>query len=105
MWNLKVKDRVRVKTDCMIAVRFHNQEGHITEVIEGNRVWVKMDDPALRSGRDDSSWLFLQEDDYLELIDPQIITTASGRQEKPCQSCRRMNDLGVSTCWWCGNQP
>lgn len=23
------------------------------------------------------------------------------KQEKPCRSCCRMNDIGVSSCWWC----
>jgi hypothetical protein len=105
MWSFKVKDKVKVRADCPVEDRFLNQQGEVVKVVDGNNVWVKMDDPALRSGRDDGSWLFMQEDDYLELVDPQVITTASGRQEKPCQSCRRMNDLGVSACWWCGNQP
>ena len=27
------------------------------------------------------------------------------RQESPCRSCNRPNDLGVKSCWWCGSQP
>jgi hypothetical protein len=27
------------------------------------------------------------------------------RQEKPCQVCSKSNDVGVATCWCCGNQP
>jgi len=32
-----------------------------------------------------------------------IISDSPVRQEKPCRnkSCGRLNDLGVSTCWWC----
>jgi len=26
-------------------------------------------------------------------------------QEKPCQVCNRMNDLGKTVCWWCLNIP
>ena len=27
------------------------------------------------------------------------------RQEKPCKSCGKNNDLGINECWWCGNNP
>ena|SRR5258708_5416344 len=27
------------------------------------------------------------------------------RQEKPCQGCGKLNDVGVRVCWCCGNQP
>jgi hypothetical protein len=27
------------------------------------------------------------------------------RQEKPCQTCGKNNDVGVNVCWCCGNQP
>jgi hypothetical protein len=30
---------------------------------------------------------------------------ASERQEKPCQVCKRPNDVGVNVCWNCGNAP
>lgn len=30
---------------------------------------------------------------------------SSVRQEKPCQVCKRKNDLGVKVCWSCGNCP
>jgi len=23
--------------------------------------------------------------------------------EKPCRQCKRANDIGVPTCWWCGS--
>jgi hypothetical protein len=26
-------------------------------------------------------------------------------KEKPCQVCSRLNDVGVDTCWSCGNTP
>jgi hypothetical protein len=26
-------------------------------------------------------------------------------KEKACQSCDRMNDLGVKVCWYCGESP
>jgi hypothetical protein len=31
--------------------------------------------------------------------------TLAIRQEKPCQVCKRNNDVGVATCWNCGNKP
>jgi hypothetical protein len=31
--------------------------------------------------------------------------TLTIRQEKPCQVCNRNNDIGVATCWNCGNKP
>jgi hypothetical protein len=31
--------------------------------------------------------------------------TLTIRQEKPCQVCKRNNDVGVATCWNCGNKP
>jgi hypothetical protein len=31
--------------------------------------------------------------------------TFNGRQEKPCQTCGKNNDVGVNVCWCCGNQP
>ena len=24
------------------------------------------------------------------------------REEKGCKSCKKMNDVGVECCWWCG---
>lgn len=27
------------------------------------------------------------------------------RKEKPCQVCQKKNDIGVTVCWSCGNQP
>ena len=25
--------------------------------------------------------------------------------EKSCSCCGKMNDNGIKTCWWCGNEP
>lgn len=27
------------------------------------------------------------------------------KQEKPCGFCQRKNDLGITICWYCGNNP
>jgi hypothetical protein len=37
-------------------------------------------------------------DDILPIIKPI-------RQEKPCQVCRNLNDVGVLVCYSCGNKP
>jgi hypothetical protein len=37
--------------------------------------------------------------------DAPTSVNASERQEKPCQVCKRNNDIGISVCWNCGNQP
>ncbi len=34
-----------------------------------------------------------------------VASVAKKRDERPCQSCQRMNDMGVHECWWCGNDP
>jgi hypothetical protein len=34
-----------------------------------------------------------------------IASAITARQEKPCQTCGKNNDVGVSVCWCCGNQP
>ena len=34
-----------------------------------------------------------------------VSTRVSKRQEKPCEHCKRSNDVGVGSCWWCGNKP
>jgi hypothetical protein len=34
-----------------------------------------------------------------------MVDSVSVRQEKPCVSCQRMNDIGVHVCWCCGSKP
>jgi hypothetical protein len=36
---------------------------------------------------------------------PTATPQACVRQEKPCQTCGKNNDVGVNVCWCCGNQP
>jgi hypothetical protein len=46
--------------------------------------------------------------DRFEIIEGEMPTATSQncvRQEKPCQTCGKNNDVGVSVCWCCGNQP
>lgn len=33
---------------------------------------------------------------------PESISAAPSKQEKPCITCGRNNDVGVATCWMCG---
>lgn len=49
-----------------------------------------------------SNWAnwFISEDDG-----PCENQVSKARVEKPCQACSRMNDIGVSVCWCCGNKP
>jgi hypothetical protein len=35
-------------------------------------------------------------------IKPYYVPSVSQRQETVCKQCRRMNDVGVGSCWWCG---
>jgi hypothetical protein len=46
--------------------------------------------------------------DRFQIVEDSPIAVAAAstaRQEKPCQVCSKMNDVGVSICWMCGNQP
>jgi hypothetical protein len=36
---------------------------------------------------------------------PTVPSNNGIRQEKPCQVCKRNNDVGVHVCWNCGNAP
>jgi hypothetical protein len=36
---------------------------------------------------------------------PTTINAPAIRQEKSCTTCGKPNDVGVHTCWNCGNQP
>lgn len=29
-------------------------------------------------------------------------STSATRREHPCKQCRKMNDHGIGSCWWCG---
>jgi hypothetical protein len=36
---------------------------------------------------------------------PGPVTVTHPLSELPCQTCGRMNDVGISTCWNCGGHP
>ncbi len=39
--------------------------------------------------------------EYLDAVDKDAI-----RYEHPCKICKRKNDVGIGSCWWCGvNHP
>jgi hypothetical protein len=108
----KVGDKVRVKADDRLTSSiFHNQEGEVVEICHGC-VRVKL--PSFKHPFliGDDVWNFGGDAaDRLEIIGQSNISTSTlgatvpTRQERPCQVCSRNNDVGVSVCWSCGNQP
>jgi hypothetical protein len=97
----KVGDKVKVLPSAEFTnPDFHNLEGEIVEIVNENKVMVFL--PKAPYGT--QPYEFRNPNERLQHISGGSIS-ASGRQEKPCQVCKRNNDVGVSICWMCGNQP
>jgi hypothetical protein len=76
----------------------------IREGFHGESVDVILSNhPYTKSAPPDQIWQFHDAVNRLKVITGS--SSNNGRQEKPCQLCSRPNDVGVSVCWSCGNQP
>jgi hypothetical protein len=51
------------------------------------------------------SWIGFSRLKLLNNAGTNVQLSSSKREENPCQVCKRMNDVGVKTCWNCGNKP
>lgn len=100
----KVGDKVRVLPNSFTRYELHNVDGEIVQVVSDDIVYVVFPKHSAPSYSADYQWRLNSASERLEIIS-QTPKAIGQRQEKPCQVCKRNNDLGVSICWNCGNQP
>jgi hypothetical protein len=98
--------KVGMKVRCIhIGPDIFGKEGTVVQLNPG--IKVEWDDGATHS----IYWAYadsFEPVDSLMKISPiiyQDYAYQKVRQEKPCQVCGKPNDLGVSSCWLCGNVP
>lgn len=100
--------------DKIIVLRYHITRSdlydEIGEVVKVNfyNVFVKLPNHKAPGMAPDFEWGFNIGKNLPERLAFYTPTTTVGiavRQEKPCKVCRRPNDLGVRSCWHCGNAP
>jgi hypothetical protein len=48
---------------------------------------------------------FISSSLVLNIIERFLNEDQINKKEFPCKLCKRMNDVGVSMCWFCGNNP
>ena len=74
--------------------------GQIYEVYEETASSYIIQDNLFKGGWNKSRFEIVAKDT------PTTVGAApTARQEKPCQVCSKLNDVGVSICWLCGNNP
>jgi hypothetical protein len=107
----KVGDKIRVLPSPHTREEIHNEIGEVVEIKPqsyGTIISVKLPHHKVSSYTADFKWGFVASATLMErlalLVDAPTIKP-SLRQEKPCQVCQKPNDVGVKSCWNCGNAP
>jgi hypothetical protein len=112
MTEFKVGDKVRVRATEHNREELHGLEGEVMQISGPPKpvVYVMLSNHSLTSEGYPadywwgfSSWSGCTVFDRLEQISSSSVGV--GRLEKPCQVCKRNNDLDTIVCWCCGNQP
>lgn len=97
---IKVGVKVRRKTDTEIGIVY--EEEHLPLRGSHHIFGIRWSDGSK------SAHIAANASTYFYIVEEGISydeVRSNVRQEKPCQVCRRKNDLGVKVCWSCGNHP
>jgi len=101
----KVGDKIRVVRHHNTRFDLYDEEGEVVRIEGDDYVYVVLPHHKLTpSYQADFQWAFNNAAARLQLISDATQHTTS-RQEAPCKTCRRLNDVGASSCWLCGNAP
>jgi hypothetical protein len=103
----KVGDKVKILPYHLTNEDLHNEEGEITSIHKG-LVIMRLPMPKKSWCQNIDLGFTIHENllQRLAFIDNQPSTKpVIGRQEAPCRTCGRPNDVGASSCWLCGNSP
>ena len=107
----KVGDKIVILRSDETREDLYDQVGEVVKIMSvvGSyaSIYVVLPNHNVQGYKQDFQWTFAVSDTLTQRLgfaDKQTPTNSS-RQEKPCQVCKRPNDLGVKSCWSCGNAP
>lgn len=105
----KIGDKIAIAKHISTRSDLWDAEGEVVSInINTGSISVVLPNHGLSGYPSNFEWVFGADEakDRIGVIGAtKSPTTNKSPQEKPCKVCSKPNDVGVSSCWMCGNAP